>query len=52
MEPKRDNANSCPDVVWFMIDRITKNGNEAIVKRVNGEIHIIEVERKIKMKVK
>lgn len=27
---------------------ITKRGNDVLVKRVGGEIHVIEIERKIK----
>ena len=42
----------CPVVAWEAIYKIAKNGDDAVVKMRNGEIHVVAVSRKIKAKAK
>lgn len=38
----------CPPMAWAEIYAIAKRGNDALVKIRNGEIQVVEAERKVK----
>lgn len=50
MDENYEKIPECPPMAWAAIVTIAKRGNDAIVKIRNGEIQIVESERKVKFR--
>lgn len=50
MTQSYEKAPACPPPVWNEIVRIAKRGNDAVVKIRNGEIQVVELERKVRVR--
>lgn len=52
MENTYQKIPELPPMAWAEIWRICKDGNDALVKLRNGELQVIEAERKVKFRAR